>query len=254
MALYDTIGIGYAGKRRSDPRIAAQIDAALKDAHSVLNVGAGAGSYEPRDRRVTAAEIALTMIRQRPAGTAPVVQASALALPFRDNAFDAALASLTVHHWGNAPAGLREVRRVAHGPVVLFTWDPHWERSSPDGEQGFWLSDYIGEVLDRDRGAFPLRHVMEEALGPLDIRPVPIPQDCLDGFMCSYWKRPAAYLDPNVRRSISTFSKLGDVSDALRRLERDLESGAWEARYAHLLEREALDLGYRLVVATGGAT
>jgi len=240
--LYDTIGIGYGALRRPAPRIARAIVEALGSAASVVNVGAGAGSYEPAGRRVVAVEPSREMIRQRPAGSAPVVQASATALPFRAGAFDAALAVLTMHHWPDRAQGLAELRRVARDRVVILTWEPDAAR--------FWLvEDYFPEFLAVDRAIFSTRDEMERDLGPVEWRPVPIPHDCVDGFLGAYWRRPHAYLDPAVRGAISTFSKIGDVEPGLARLRRDLETGTWTRRHGALLTRPALDLGYRLVIS-----
>jgi SAM-dependent methyltransferase len=242
--LYDEIGGVYRSHRAPDSRIAAAIGAALGRAGPVVNVGAGAGSYEPLDRRVVAVEPAWTMIRQRPAGSAPVVQADAARLPFRDGAFGAALAVLTVHHWADRPSGLAELGRVARGPVVILTWDP--------SAAGFWLvRDYFPDLMAIDRRIFPSIEEIGRSLGPTDVQPVRIPHDCTDGFLGAYWRRPHAYLDPGVRAAISTFSKLDDARPGLANLRADLESGAWASRNADLLDRLDLDLGYRLVVARG---
>jgi SAM-dependent methyltransferase len=240
--IYDVIGSGYRAYRRPDPRIAAAITAALGDAATVVNVGAGAGSYEPTDRPVVAVEPAATMIAQRRPGAAPVVQASATHLPFRDASFAAALAVLTIHHWPDRPGGLAELLRVAHERVVLFTWDP----AGP----GFWLvDDYFPEIVTLDRPIFPSLEELGRRLGPLEVRSIPVPHDCTDGFLGAYWRRPEAYLDAGVRGAISTFSKLRDVEPGLTRLRRDLADGTWHARHADLLDRSDLDLGYRLVIA-----
>ena len=240
--LYDTIGIGYRALRRPDPRIAAAIVSALGPALSVVNVGAGAGSYEPADRRVVAVELSREMIRQRPAGAAPVLQASATALPFRGSAFDAALAVLTVHHWPDRAQGLAELRRVARGRVVILTWEPD--------AASFWLTEeYFPELVVIDRGIFPTRDELERSLGPVELLPLPIPHDCVDGFLGAYWRRPRAYLDAAVRGAISTFSKLADVEPGLERLRRDLDDGTCTRRHGPLLARADLDLGYRLVIA-----
>ncbi len=239
-AKYDSIGIDYASLRRPDPRIAAMIVRALGDAETVLNVGAGAGSYEPAGRRVTALEPSAEMIRQRRADAAPCVQGQAEQLPFADASFDTAMAVLTVHHWTDQARGLAEMRRVSRGPVVILTYDP----ATREG----WLADYIPELIALDEAQMPAMGAYARELGPVAIVPVPIPHDCIDGFLCAYWRRPAAYLDPRIRAAISSFHALGDVSAGLARLARDLESGAWEARYGALLELDALDCGYRLVV------
>lgn len=237
--LYDTIGLNYAELRKPDPRIAATIRAALGAAGTVLNVGAGTGSYEPRDQTVVAVEPSVEMITQRPPGSAPAVRGVAEALPFGADAFDAAMAVLTVHHWSDQAQGLRELRRVARERVAILTYDPSF--------RGFWLADYIPELVRLDEEQMPTLSAFEHGLGPVDIEPVPIPHDCIDGFLCAYWRRPAAYLDARARAAISSFWALGDVSGALARLEVDLESGAWAARYGDLLEREDFDTGYRLV-------
>lgn len=242
---YDQIGRSYACTRQADPRLAAAVNAALADAASVVNVGAGTGSYEPEDRRVVAVEPSWTMIRQRPAGAAPAVQARAEALPFPDAAFDAALAILTVHHWTDLHRGLAEMRRVASRRVVVLTWDHDvWE--------SFWLiREYLPSiaVVDRRRSV-PPQHIVS-ALGGAEVLPVPIPHDCADGFHGAFWQRPSAYLDPDVRSGISTYALIDPVErdKGLRRLRADLESGKWAARHASLLTLDELDLGYRLIVA-----
>lgn len=245
---YDAIGRGYATRRRPDPRIAAAIQAALGNAGSVVNVGAGAGSYEPADRSVVAVEPSWQMIGQRPPGAAPVLQAAAEALPFGDAAFDAALAVLTLHHWRDRAAGLAELRRVARRRVVIVNWDPQ-------AQHDFWLTrEYIPALLERDAVLFPTAAEIETALGPLRVVPLPVPHDCIDGFLGAYWRRPEAYLDAGVRSAMSTFARLGSeaarsVAEGIARLGDDLATGRWEARFGHLRARDAIDLGYRLVVA-----
>ena len=240
--LYDTIGVDYASLRRPDPRIARAIHAHLEGAVSLLNVGAGAGSYEPAHLKVTAVEPSAAMIRQRPHSDAVVVQAAAEELPFDDKSFDASMAILTVHHWSDVPKGLREMRRVTRGRIVILTFDPL--------TSDFWLLDYLPELGILDQQQTPRRADFEAVLGPLQRVPVPIPHDCTDGMLCAYWRRPAAYLDPTVRRSMSSFWKIGDVTERLRRLEDDLRSGEWERKYSHLLDREACDFGYHLLVSS----
>jgi SAM-dependent methyltransferase len=182
------------------------------------------------------------MIRQRPPGSAPVVQASATDLPFRAGAFDAAVAVLTVHHWPDRARGLAELRRVARNRVAILTWDP--------ASTGFWLvEDYFPTLVATDREIFPSLDELMRILGPIDVSPLPIPHDCVDGFLGAYWRRPHAYLDPAVRGAISTFRKIGDVDTGLARLRNDLEDGTWTRRHGHLSTRAELDLGYRLVVA-----
>lgn len=243
--LYDEIGIGYRNYRRPDPRLATLILHALGDADTVVNVGAGSGSYEPTDRSVVAVEPSLTMIRQRRAGSAPVVQASATHLPFRDAAFAAALAVLTVHHWPDRTRGLTELARVAPRRLVIVTWDP--------AASGFWLiEDYFPEIGEIDRRILPSIDELRRTLGEIEVRLLPVPHDCIDGFLGAYWQRPYAYLDAGIRSAISTFSKISDVESGLARLRRDLEDGTWERRYGQLLRRSEIDLGYRLVIADCG--
>lgn len=239
--LYDTIGCGYADIRKPDPRIAKAILCALGNNGSVVNVGAGTGSYEPLDRYVVAVEPSITMIAQRPAGSAPVVQASAVSLPFVNDSFDAGLAILTVHHWPDQTRGLRELRRVSRHRVVVVTWDP----TTP----GFWLTDYFPEIPGIDRPLFPAISDFEHALGPVTLETIPIPHDCSDGFLGAYWRRPAAYLDARVRGAISTFSKLSNVSSGLNRLDADIDSGRWRQKNGNLLTITELDIGYRMIVA-----
>jgi SAM-dependent methyltransferase len=242
--LYDEIGVGYERHRRPDPRIAAAITDALSPAESVLNVGAGAGSYEPSDRTVVAVEPSLVMIRQRRRDSAPVVRASATHLPFGDAAFAASLAVLTMHHWPERARGLAEMARVTRERVVILTWDPAFS--------GFWLvDDYFPEIWTIDRPIFPSIADFERVLGRVECRPLLIPHDCIDGFLGAYWRRPDAYLDPGVRGAISTFSKIGDVEPGVTRLRRDLDDGTWQRRHGHLLSEHEIDLGYRLVIGRG---
>ena len=243
MALYDDIGRTYAGRRQSDPRIGAVIESALTGCESILNVGAGPGSYEPRSRFVVAVEPSRTMIAQRPEGAAPVVQALAEALPFRNGSFDAVLGVLTVHHWKDQAKGFAECDRVARCRVVFLTNDF-------DVCATFWLFDYFPELLRADRHGFPSIACFQAAFGPVESIAVPIPEDCRDGFLGAYWKRPRAYLDRMVRNSISTFSKIGNVDLQLARLENDIMSGKWEQRYCGLQNLSSLDLGYRIVIAS----
>jgi len=240
--LYDSIGKGYTAVRREDPRIAARIRAALGDAKTVVNVGAGTGAYEPADLDVVAVEPSETMIAQRPEGAAPVVRAYAEQLPFKDGSFDAAMGVLTDHHWTDHARGLAEMRRVARR-VVLFNWDPATVND-------MWIvRDYLPSMSDLTPDGYRLAHTLAR-LGDARAEPVPIPHDCRDGFLHAYWRRPEAYLEPAVRAGISVFAQLdaAAVEDGIDRLRRDLESGEWKRRNAHLLELEEVDAGYRLVV------
>ena len=240
-ATYDEIGINYSDLRKPDPRIAERIWAALGTSKKVLNVGAGAGSYEPEDRDVTAIEPSAGMISQRRHPAAVSVQGYAENLPFEDNSFDATMAILTVHHWADKAVGMQEVRRVTRGPVVILTFDP--------SIRGFWLGDYFPELVALDDEQMPQMADYQAWLGSVEISTVPVPHDCQDGFLYAYWRRPHAYLDERLRAAISSFWKIGDLSEGLQRLEDDLTSGAWEERYGTLLEYDEWDFGYRLVVS-----
>ena len=230
---------GYALRRRPDPRIAAAIISAFADVRSVVNIGAGTGSYEPADRIVQAVEPSERMIGQRAPGAAPCVRGSAEALPFDAGAYDAAMAILTIHHWPDWRAGLREMRRVARRRIVLLTFDAE--------TSDFWLTrDYFPEISADDRRIMPRLGDLKKELGEFQSTPVFVPHDCTDGFLGAYWRRPETYLDPDARKSMSSFAKI-DADTGLRKLAADLESGAWRTRNADLLAREALDIGYRLL-------
>ena len=243
--LYDTIGTSYPVTRRTEPRIAAQIWAALGDAQTVLNVGAGTGSYEPPDRDVTAVEPSTLMRAQRPAGAAACVAATADNLPFEDQSFDAAMAVSTIHHWQDPEAGLREMRRVARR-VVVFTFDG---RDAAWGHRFWLIRDYLPEVAQLFVGWPPLA----ELAGAIKARTerVLIPWDCADGFFEAYWRRPEAYLDDQVRRGMSVWTKVGHDAEqrAVHSLQHDLASGSWAERNRDLLHLDAADLGLRLLVA-----
>jgi SAM-dependent methyltransferase len=240
MVLYDQIGKCYSHHRRPDPRIKAAIARELRDARSILNVGAGAGSYEPVDCSLVALEPSRVMISQRPSGSHAAIQGQAESLPFGNRVFDASTALLTIHHWSDVRRGLGEAQRVARDRLVILTWLGYVE--------GFWLLDYLPEIGEVDKRLFPSLATLENWLGPLRVIPVPIPHDCSDGFLCAYWQRPHAYLDEEVRSAISTFSRIGDTGEGLQRLAGDLASGRWHRRHRHLLDRAELDLGYRLLV------
>jgi len=246
---YDTLGRTYARTRATDPSIAATIWAALGDARTVVNVGAGTGSYEPPDRELTAVEPSEVMIAQRPPDAAPAVQASAEALPFEDSSFDAAMAVLTLHHWSEWRRGAAELLRVARDRVVVLSFDPAFAGH-------LWVSrDYFPELIDDDVRLFPSLAAQAAALGGARVTAVPIAHDCRDGFYGAHWRRPEAYLDPEVRAGISTMAKRheADLAPGLERLRADLESGAWARRHADLLALDELDLGYRLLVSGAGA-
>ena len=244
-AEYDRIGRTYTAYRRADPRIAGQVLAALGGARSVLNVGAGTGSYEPVDGRwVAAIEPSATMRAQRPDGSAPCAAGVAGALPFADGAFDAAMTVLSIHHWPDQRAGLDELRRVSRRQVIL-TFDPAFHAT-------FWMvRDYLPESASLP-GSLPMTpEAIAQHLGGGAVRTVPVPADCTDGFYWAYWKRPEAYLDPAVRAGISGIAQLPHalVAERMAHLADDLSSGAWYERCGALLDLDEIDGGYRLVVA-----
>ena len=224
---YTAHGQGYGHQRRTDPRLAAWVHAALGDARTVLNVGAGAGSYEPTDRHVLAVEPSAAMRAQRPARLTPAIAAVAEKLPLDDQSFDAAMALVTVHQWPDLAKGLQELRRVTRGPVVLLTFDP-------DALDRWWMADYAPEMLAVERRRFPTIATLVETLGgACEVHAVPIPVDCVDGFSEAYYARPEAFLDPAVRRSQSAWSFVPDEVQAriVERLGADLASGEWDRRY-----------------------
>ena len=242
---YDAIGKGYARFRRPDHRLSRQISSALGDARSVVNLGAGAGSYEPHDREVIAVEPSAVMISQRPPGSAPVIQACAEAVPLENDAVDAALAVFTIHHWRDLQAGLREMLRVARKRILIVTMDV-------DVFAEHWLvRDYLPEVLQGHAATFPRISSLLESLSSASSVPMPVPGDCTDGFFAAYWSRPEAYLDPAIRHASSPWHQLPSdvVARALISLEQDLASGKWDRRYGHLRVRDSLDVGLRLVCA-----
>lgn len=241
---YERHGRTYASHRHPDPRVAARIHAALGDARTVLNVGAGSGSYEPNDRWVLAVEPSATMRAQRPHGAAPALAGSAESLPFDDGAFDAAMACVTIHHWESPQAGLAELRRVARGPVVVFTFEltclPAWQLD--------YLSDCVAVELPRFRA---LADVAADLGGSTHIERIPTPGDCHDGFFEAFWRRPEALLDPNIRGAQSVWALLepGVEQRIVERLAADLHSGAWDAQHGHLRQQDSLDGALRLVIS-----
>lgn len=229
--------------RRPDPRIAARIDAALGAARTVLNVGAGTGSYEPEGREVTAVEPSTEMIGQRPAGSAPVVQAHAEDLPFEDRSFDAAMAVLTVHHWADLGAGLAELRRVSRDRIVIVTFDPA-------ALVDLWIPrDYFPEMLALKRRAGATSGQLAERLAGATVEPIPVPRDCTDLFFAALWARPEKLFDEEVLKPMWVWQSISEEArrSGRERLRADLESGAWEERYGHLRALPTLDVGLRLV-------
>ena len=243
-ATYDRLGRGYANTRRADPRIARRIAEALGDAQSVLNVGAGAGSYEPTDREVTAVEPSAEMIAQRPPDAAPVVQASAESLPFDDDSFDAALAVLTAHHWADLDAGLGEMQRVARRRVAIVTFDS-------EALEDLWITaDYFPEMLGLKRPSGAGSRDLLRKLPGATQHPVPVPKDCTDLFFAALWARPELLFDDEIVRPMWVWQSISEEARRAgrERLAADLESGAWEKRYGHLRDLDELDVGLRLVV------
>ena len=241
-AIYDEIGRGYTRGRRTEPRIAAQLHGYLDDAVSILNIGAGAGAYEPAGVDLVALEPSDEMLRQRAPTAAPAIKASAESLPFADKRFSHAMTVLSMHHWQDRAAAFSEITRVTRERFVALTWYPECE--------AFWLTrDYFPQIYADDLEIFPRRAEFEKFFDQVIIEEVPIPADCVDGFLAAYWRRPEAYLDPGNRHNMSVFSKVEDVESGLARLRKDLDSGAWAARNRELLDAETIDAGYRIVCA-----
>jgi SAM-dependent methyltransferase len=243
---YDALGPGhYARVRQPDPRIAARLHAALGDARTIVNVGAGAGSYEPTDREVIPVEPSAQQRAQRPPHLAAAIDGTADALPLADGSVDAAMASVTIHQWPDLDAGLREMRRVARGPVVILTFDPA-------DLAAFWLNDYVPSLAARDGVRMPSMTRIAELLGgAVQIDPVPVPLDCTDGFIQGFYGRPEALLDPAVRAAQSTwaFGDPDEVQAGLAQLAADLASGAWDAHYGHLRTQPTFAGSMRLITA-----
>lgn len=244
-AAYDRIGRGYSAVRRPDPRIAARIHAALGDARTVLNVGAGTGSYEPTDRDVTAVEPSVEMIAQRLPGSAPVVQASAEELPFADDSFDAAMAVLAVHHWADREAGLREMLRVARRRLVVVAFDP-------EALEHLWIAgEYFPGILKLKRSSAAGSTDLATALTATTVSPLPVPRDCEDLFFAALWARPEMLFDEVVVAPMWVWQSISpeERRAGQERLAADLDSGTWDERYGHLREKQELDVGLRLVVS-----
>ena len=240
---YDQFGLGYQSTRREDPRLARRIHAALGDARTVVNVGAGTGSYEPASLEVVAVEPSEVMIAQRPAGAAPVIRAVAEVLPFADDSFDAGMALWTVHHWSNPDRGLAELRRVARRIVIV---------AASTLTSRLWLTADYWPGMARDRRPEIQPEIIAAKLGGnVRIELLPLPRDCVDGFGEAYWARPEAYLDPELRAGMSCFQRLAkaELAVGLERLQADLRSGVWDARYSHLRQTDELDCGHRLIIA-----
>ena len=245
---YDARGGGYAAARRTDPRIAALVHAALGEARTVLNVGAGAGSYEPGDRDVIAVEPSASMRSQRPAHLRPAIDATAEHLPFADASYDAAMAMVTVHQWADTDQGLREMRRVSRGPIVVLTFDG-------DALDLLWLADYVPELMAAERRRYPaIQHIWDVLGGTSTVTHVAVPTDCVDGFTEAFFARPERFLDPAVRQSQSAwgFVEEAAIERAVARLRADLDSGAWDRRYGALRRQPEFTGSLRLITARPG--
>jgi SAM-dependent methyltransferase len=238
--VYDKIGVGYNTYRKPDPRIAAALSREIGTAERIINIGAGAGSYEPIDRYLVALEPSWAMIEQHPKNGSFCVQGFSEALPFRDQTFDVGLAILTIHHWANIAKGLKEAMRVNKQRLILLTWIGF--------KEDFWLLDYLPQIKAINEAQFLSIEQLAEIMGPVRAEPIPIPHDCMDGFLCAYWRRPHVYLDKGARNAISIFSRLTHIEAGLQSLKNDLESGLWHKKYQDLLHKESMDFGYRIVV------
>lgn len=240
-ANYDSIGRHYHLGRRTDPRIAQALYAWLHDAESILNIGAGTGSYEPEGLSLMALEPSIEMIQQRSPNAYPVKQGKAEALPFDDLNFSHSMSVLSMHHWSDRKKAFAEIRRVTARRFVALTWNPE--------ASAYWLTrDYFPEIHAIDRTIFPSITELQNALPGCEFHALEIPADCVDGFTAAYWARPEAYLDPMVRASMSTFTKIAKLDDGLQRLKKDLDSGVWLENNKDLLDLSACDLGYGIVV------
>lgn len=251
-ARYDTIGSGYSGNRREDPQLSDRIHSSLGTARSVVNVGAGTGSYEPKDRDVVAVEPSAVMVSQRPSGAAPVVRGSASRLPLRDHSVDAAMAVLTIHHWDDdLDSGLAELRRVTRGPVVVVTYD------TEVSNQMWLIQDYLPEVAALDSSTFPLIGRLARALGgDVEIEVVLTPHDTPDWTLGSFWAHPERVLDVGARSSTSGLARMEPavIDRLVADLRRDLDDGSWEQRHGHLRGLPAFDAGMRLLIAHPGGS
>lgn len=246
-ARYDEIGCDYATTRREDPRLRDRVLSALGDSGTIVNVGAGTGSYEPRDRYVIAIEPSDVMAAQRPGELVPAIRGSAAPLMLRDNCVDAAMAILTLHHWDDQlEAGVRELRRVARGPVVILTIDA-------DVSANMWLlRDYLPEAVALDRATFPaLARLAEWLGGTVEVETILTTRDTPDWTLASFWAHPERVLDEAARNATSGFARMDPavVKRVVAEVDKDLRDGTWDRRYGHLRNLDELDVGMRLVVA-----
>ncbi|MGN8022559.1 class I SAM-dependent methyltransferase [Phyllobacterium sp. 22229] len=244
-ANYGVIGTGYTQYRQPDPHIAEFIRAALGDARTVLNVGAGAGSYEPVDREVTALEPSASMRAQRPPHLPVAVDGVAENLPFPDQSFDASMATFTVHQWPDLAAGLAEMRRVTRGVILILSCDP-------DELHRSWLAEYAPEMIAVEARRYPsMRSIRDGLGGRAEIIPVPIPLNCIDGFGEAYYGRPERLLEKGARLANSAWSFV-DPSVAERFVDRlgdDLDTGVWDAMYGSLRKQPFFEGSLRLIIS-----
>lgn len=241
---YAALGQHYSHIRRTDPCIAAWVHRALGDARTVLNVGAGSGSYEPHDRYVLAVEPSQAMRAQRPKDSAPAINAVAEELPLDDQSVDAAMAIITVHQWRDLDKGLQELKRVSRGPVIILTFDG-------EALDRYWLAHYAPELISVERPRYPEIQKIADMLGKeTQVHTVPIPIDCQDGFTEAYYARPEAFLDVSVRRSQSAWSFVTqeDQSRFVSELQRDLESGVWDGRFGEWRKKPYFEGSLRLLI------
>ncbi|MES1191541.1 MAG: class I SAM-dependent methyltransferase [Steroidobacter sp.] len=241
-AKYDNIGINYSVTRCTDPIIATELYAELKGATRILNIGAGAGSYEPDDVELIAVEPSAEMISQRKLGSHAVVKAFAEKLPFESNSFSHAMTVNSMHHWQDRALAFNEINRIAADKFVAITWDP--------ASEPFWLTrDYFPEIYEMDKRIFPAMEEFTEYFDDVKVKPLKIPGDCKDGLLAAFWKRPAAYLSSQVRQSTSPFAKIKYLAEGLKKLEADLADGTWARNNQVILNESSLDVGYRLITA-----
>jgi SAM-dependent methyltransferase len=246
-ARYDEIGCDYATTRREDPWLRDRVMSALGDSGTIVNVGAGTGSYEPGDRYVIAIEPSDVMAAQRPAELVPAIRGSAAPLMLRDNSVDAAMAILTIHHWDDQlESGVGELRRVARGPVVILTVDA-------DVSADMWLlRDYLPEAAALDCATFPAIACLVEWLGgTVEVQTILTARDTPDWTLASFWAHPERVLDKTARNATSGFARMDAavVERVVADVGRDLRNRTWDQRYGHLRHLDELDVGMRLVVA-----
>lgn len=243
---YDQLGKKYSSHRQTDERIAQYVYTELADAKTILNVGSGAGSYEPPDKYVIAVEPSVAMRQQRLDNKrVPAINAKADNLPFDDHSFDASMAIVTVHHWPDLDKGLKEIRRVTKHQVVIMTFDPGQLDS-------FWNAEYFPEVIEVEKARYPTIAAIKDSLGgQCKVISIPIPLDCKDGFQEAFYGRPEAFLDKEIRLSQSAWGFIPDEvqEEMVRRLKTDLENGNWDKKYGHLRTQKTFTCALKLIVS-----